>query len=46
MKVNKPLQTKSKYQRKLITLIATLEYINKNKKNRINLIFFIALIAT
>ncbi|WP_421136413.1 hypothetical protein [Borreliella burgdorferi] len=46
MKVNKSLQIQSKYQHKLIALIATLEYINKNKKNTINLIFFIILIAT
>ncbi|WP_418905266.1 plasmid maintenance protein (plasmid) [Borreliella finlandensis] len=32
MKVNKSLQIQSKYQHKLIALIATLEYINKNKK--------------
>ncbi|WP_418905290.1 plasmid maintenance protein (plasmid) [Borreliella turdi] len=32
MKVNKSLQIKSQYQHKLIALIATLEYINKNKK--------------
>ncbi|XOU12920.1 plasmid maintenance protein (plasmid) [Borreliella americana] len=32
MKVNKSLHIQSKYQRKLIALIATLEYINKNKK--------------
>ncbi|WP_418906318.1 plasmid maintenance protein (plasmid) [Borreliella tanukii] len=32
MKVNKSPQTKSKYQHKLITLIATLEYVNKTKK--------------
>ncbi|WP_420025574.1 plasmid maintenance protein (plasmid) [Borreliella yangtzensis] len=32
MKVNQSLQTKSKYQHKLITLIATLEYVNKIKK--------------
>ncbi|MBB6043494.1 plasmid maintenance protein (plasmid) [Borreliella yangtzensis] len=32
MKVNKSPQTKSKYQHKLIALIATLEYVNKTKK--------------
>ncbi|MCR8906756.1 plasmid maintenance protein [Borreliella burgdorferi] len=32
VKVNKSLQIQSKYQHKLIALIATLEYINKNKK--------------
>ncbi|WLN25877.1 plasmid maintenance protein (plasmid) [Borreliella valaisiana] len=32
MKVNKYPQTKSKYQYKLIALIATLEYVNKTKK--------------
>ncbi|ACN53141.1 hypothetical protein BSPA14S_J0022 (plasmid) [Borreliella spielmanii A14S] len=32
MQVNKPLQIQSKYQHKLIVLIATFEYINKNKK--------------
>ncbi|WP_307886213.1 hypothetical protein [Borreliella garinii] len=46
MNVNKSPQVKSKYQSKLIALIATLEYINKNKKNITNPISFIALIAT
>ncbi|WNZ74044.1 plasmid maintenance protein [Borreliella garinii] len=32
MNVNKSPQVKSKYQSKLIALISTLEYINKNKK--------------
>ncbi|SCW41559.1 hypothetical protein SAMN02983004_01019 [Borreliella japonica] len=32
MKVNKSPQTKSKYQHKLIALIATIEYVNKIKK--------------